>query len=719
MAVQVFGIRHHGPGSARSLLTAFEQMRPDVVLVEGPVEGTGQIHWLGEAQIEPPVALLVYRPDVPLESSFYPFASFSPEWNALRWAVRNGVEARFIDLPKTNWMALPREAFEEAEEEDPLRTMARLAGYRDFEPWWDRLVEERGEVSVFAAVYEAMVALRQGRPLGALEKLREASMRQQIRAAMKEGFTRIAVVCGAWHSPALVTMPPMKDDAAALKGLPKVKVEVSWVPWTHGRLRKASGYGAGIESPGWYAHLWATPEEPAIPWVAKVAQLLRAEDLDASPAQVVETVRLAETLASLRGRRLTGLAELNDAVETVLLFGDRTPLKLIDQKLIVGETLGTVPPEVSTVPLQRDLETQQKRLRLKPEVAFRVLNLDLRKENDRARSQLLHRLRLLNVNWGWLMQVGGKMGTFHEAWELEWKPEFSIEIITAARWGNTVETAAAERARVAAMEAKQLPQVTALLEPVLKAGLPDAAPAVLLRLRDVAALAPDVVELLKAVPPMVRITRYGDVRQTDRELVGQVAAELIARACVGLPVACGSLDDEAARGMKNAVAEMHEAILVLNEDGLREMWRESLERVVGLPDIHGLVLGGVCRLLYDMGEMDGEELTRKASQALSPGTAALDGAAWLEGFLERSGGVLLVNTALWELVNGWVEGLRPESFEELLPLLRRTFATFAKGERRQLGERARRGMEKGEGAEWMVDTERAGRVMGLLRVIYG
>ena len=701
-------------------MTAFEQMRPDVVLVEGPVEGTGQIHWLGEAQIEPPVALLVYRPDVPLESSFYPFAGFSPEWNALRWAVRNGVEARFIDLPKSNWMALPREAFEEDVEEDPLRKMAQLAGYRDFEPWWDRLVEERGELSVFAAVYEAMVALRAGRPLGALEKLREAAMRQQIRAAMKEGFTRIAVVCGAWHSPALVTMPPMKEDVTVLKGLPKVKVEVSWVPWTHGRLQKVSGYGAGIESPGWYAHLWAAPEEPAIPWVAKVAHLLRGEDLDASPAQVVETVRLAETLASLRGRRLTGLAELNDAVETVLLFGDRTPLKLIEQKLIVGETLGTVPPEVSTVPLQRDLEAQQKRLRIKPEAAFRMLNLDLRKELDRGRSQLLHRMQLLNVNWGWPLQVGGKLGTFHEAWELEWKPEFSIEIITAARWGNTVETAAAERARVAAMEATQLPQVTALLEPVLKAGLPDAAPAVLLRLRDVAALAPDVVELLKAVPPMVRITRYGDVRQTDRELVGQVAAELIARACVGLPVACGSLDDDAARAMKNAVADMHEAILVLNDEGLRAFWQEALERVAGLPDIHGLVLGGTCRLLYDMGAMDGEALTRKATQALSPGTPALDGAAWLEGFLERSGGVLLVNTALWDLVDGWVSELRPESFEELLPLLRRTFATFAKGERRQLGERARAGKAAAnEATEWHVDTGRAAQVLPLLRAIYG
>ena len=36
---------------------------------------------------------------------------------------------------------------------------------------------------------------------------------------------RIAVVCGAWHAPALAKMPSAKDDAALLKGLPKIKIE--------------------------------------------------------------------------------------------------------------------------------------------------------------------------------------------------------------------------------------------------------------------------------------------------------------------------------------------------------------------------------------------------------------------------------------------------------------------------------------------------------------
>ena len=32
----IFGVRHHGPGCARSLQAALEQLKPDIVLVEGP-----------------------------------------------------------------------------------------------------------------------------------------------------------------------------------------------------------------------------------------------------------------------------------------------------------------------------------------------------------------------------------------------------------------------------------------------------------------------------------------------------------------------------------------------------------------------------------------------------------------------------------------------------------------------------------------------------------
>src|SRR5262249_4311078 len=133
------------------------------------------------------------------------------------------------------------------------------------------------------------------------EAWREAHMRQSIRAAEKE-FERIAVVCGAWHVPALEKMPAAKEDAALLKDLSRLKVNATCIPWTHGRLAVQSGYGAGVESPGWYHHIWTAKDQPITRWLVKTARLLRKEDLDASSAHIIESVRLAETLSALRDR---------------------------------------------------------------------------------------------------------------------------------------------------------------------------------------------------------------------------------------------------------------------------------------------------------------------------------------------------------------------------------------------------------------------------------
>src|SRR5215217_1955054 len=472
----IFGIRHHGPGSARSLRAALEQLRPDIILVEGPPDAAEVLPLLVHPDMRPPVALLIYAPDAPRRAVYYPFALFSPEWQALHYGLANGIPVRFMDLPQAYQLGVgdqvlgvggeaPQHDIDLNEQQpapdtqhptpraDPLGWLAAAAGYSDGERWWEHMVEHRQDgADLFAAILEAMTALREQAPPDPdpIEAQREAWMRQTIRAAQKDGFERIAVVCGAWHAPALVDRSGAKADTALLKGLPKIKVQATWVPWTHGRLAYQSGYGAGIESPGWYEHLWLTgaagcgPTEVAVRWMARVARLLREKDLDASAAHVIEAVRLAEALAALRDRPLPGLPELNEASQAVLCLSSELPMRLIHQQLIVGELLGAVPDETPLAPLQQDLAREQKRLRMPAEASWRDYDLDLRKPNDRDRSQLLHRLGLLGVPWGALQRSsGGSKGTFHELWRVQWQPELSVALIDAGAWGNTIVDAAA------------------------------------------------------------------------------------------------------------------------------------------------------------------------------------------------------------------------------------------------------------------------------------
>ncbi|WP_259271458.1 DUF5682 family protein, partial [Klebsiella pneumoniae] len=91
------------------------------------------------------------------------------------------------------------------------------------------------------------------------------------------------------------------------------------------------------------------------------------------------------------------------------------------------------------------------------EASEKVLDLDLRKPGDLARSHLLHRLTLLDISWGRLAGQGNNSkGTFHEVWSLRWEPALAINIITASRWGNSIEQASSRYAIVRAQYASTL-----------------------------------------------------------------------------------------------------------------------------------------------------------------------------------------------------------------------------------------------------------------------
>src|SRR5262245_44669350 len=106
----LFGIRHHGPGSARSLRRALEALRPDVLLVEGPPDAAEVLPLLAHPAMQPPVALLLYVPETPRRAVYYPFALFSPEWQAIHYALSHDIPVRFMDLPQAHQLALDAEA---------------------------------------------------------------------------------------------------------------------------------------------------------------------------------------------------------------------------------------------------------------------------------------------------------------------------------------------------------------------------------------------------------------------------------------------------------------------------------------------------------------------------------------------------------------------------------------------------------------------------------
>ncbi|WP_307161851.1 vWA domain-containing protein [Streptomyces rishiriensis] len=212
-APYLIGVRHHAPSLAAAVPALLDEAKPDVLLVELPAEMQEWLPWLGHEETRAPVALAAAPRDGGGGGgpAFYPFADFSPELAALRWAARHGVPVLACDLPLAD-RAWGEGRDGDAREEAPglagaLR--ARLTG-RPGEDLWDRLVEATAPGSPPEALRRA--ALLTGWALRAdaaaaggvpeLDLRRERWMRSLIDEATARG-ERAAVVVGAFHAPAL------------------------------------------------------------------------------------------------------------------------------------------------------------------------------------------------------------------------------------------------------------------------------------------------------------------------------------------------------------------------------------------------------------------------------------------------------------------------------------------------------------------------------------
>lgn len=751
MPLHILGIRHHGVGSAKNVVERLAQIQPDIILVEGPPELDSIVQWVGKSGLKPPVAVLGYNLDDPQQATFYPFAEFSPEWQAISYAHAQQLPVRMADLPmaisfqeQINLREVKKEqpVEEQAEEQefllpfkDPISYFADVAGYENSELWWEHHFEQKyipnNAQEHFEAVLLMMSELRAAQVKSALDQenvAREAYMRELIRKAQNELYTNIVVVCGAWHAPALLDVETTaKQDAKLLKTLPKTKIKVgcTWIPWTNDRLSMFSGYGAGITSPGWYEHLWKYGQkDDGSRWLTKVARLFRQKKMDISTAHVIEAFRLAETLASLRALSRVGLHELNEATQTVMCMGDGILLELVKKELIVAQRIGKVPDELPKLPLQENFEKLAKSYRLPITAEKKDYELDLRKETDLNRSKLIYRLAILDIKWGTQLAARTK-GTFKEAWTLRWQPEMFIHLIEKGIWGNSVEDACTKFLVDKSQKTNDIKDLADLIQQAIPAELFGAIEQLLRKISEVATVSSDIIELMTALPPLVEVSRYGNVRKTDLSAINQLVEGLLTRICIGLPNACYGLDDENSRKVFDYIKSVNEATRLIENEALTQQWRSTLHLLLDKEGVNSLILGCTCRLLFDASELNETQTAQRFELALSKGNDPIYSAGWVEGFLKGSGMILLYDNVLWNLLYRWVFELSEDYFIELLPILRRTFSKFEPSERKQLGEKAKKGanveqtivLEPTDTADF--DHQRAEEVLPMLQLLLG
>lgn len=721
----LFGIRHLSPGGAWHLRTFLDQTDPELVLIEGPSDFTDLIGELTDTQVKPPVAVMAYTTELPVRTLLYPFAVYSPEYQALLWARENGKQARFMDLPSGTFLALQKareelrseasiekEHADKEKREQGLRIselyekVDRTAGAGGQEAFWEHVMENAGTADGYrkgaAEFGSSLRELSEEDPAERAEtNLREAYMRCEIERAVREGIPpeRIVAVTGAFHLTGLQRTAAMTEEE--VQTLACMESCRTLMPYSYFRLSERGGYGAGNRAPAYYELLWEARKRRegsygAIRYLSNLAAFCRREGNPVSSAEVIEALRLAGALAQLSGYENPSLSDLKDAAIACMGHGNYGELAVAMADTEIGTAVGSLPEGVSQTSIQTDFNRNMAELKLERyrSVTAQELSLDLREKltvkSERAafldlnRSFFLHRLRVLGNSFVSLQKKRQEGATWAEGWVLRWTPESEIQLVETVLKGDTIEQAASLELKQRADRAESIGALSRVTEEAFLCGMPEAVAYTVSALQAMAVDTASAEELASAAGSLSVVLQYGDIRKLDRKPLIPVLAQIFLRLCLILVEECRCDDDAAKRvaeaiNTANTVAVSHDFL-----DG--ERLDRVLQEIAGRDDLNTKLSGFAAAILLEKGKMMEEELLREVSRRLSPGIPAELGAGWFEGLSMKNHYALIARLSLWESLSGYLDELDDREFKRALVFLRRAFADFTSEEKNRIAE---------------------------------
>ncbi|EYF06212.1 DUF5682 family protein [Chondromyces apiculatus] len=759
-SVHVFPIRHHSPRSSAALRAFLEHTRPSLVLVEGPHDATHLLAALVDPGTKPPVAILGYRVDGEQGSSLWPFATYSPEYVAVKWAAERGARAEFIDIAigtalaphegevvghedlddpgsEESWapeheadepaaaVAQVQEEEEEAPRVNVYQACAEARGFRSFEEFWEASFEAPAyDPSSFREALIAYADLVRAEGDRLVHRARDAFMARQVLERIEQGIApeRIAVVVGAAHAAAFAAGDV---DLSLDECLPApVPVAATLIPYSFPRLAEQLGYGAGNRAPRYYqrAHdAGCDFQRATLEVLVEFTEHLRLRGFMASLADTIEAYRLAVRLADIRGKAGPGLDEVREATIATLCRGDAAHVDGFLWPAMIGKSVGHVASRIGRTSLQEEFWREVRARRLPASDAPESFTLQLTNETEVGTSIFLHRLRIGEVPYptylGTQRGLGGRaarakqdaaldtqafLSQVNEAWEAQWTPATDVALVEKIVLGDTLEQVVTRALGERLANAGGAGDAADVLLDAVLTSCPVTVSAALRACDRLAAYDDDLPSLARTTSNVSYLVSFGSTR--SRSSVGDqvlvpLARKSFDRAVLRVRQACTG-DDEAVAPIKGALRTLHD--LATSRPYLdQQAWAEAARDIAETFTVNPACSGMCCGLLYLAQKLDEDEVSRIVGLRLGAIGEPLAAASFLDGFLEVNALVMVKSRPVVEALDAFLAGIAPERFRETLPVLRRAFSRLGTTERRYLLENvlvARRIADRAEAA---------------------
>lgn len=705
--MKTFGIRHFSPAGAYFVRQFLDKIKPDLVLIEGPADFDFLIDDIVSKKLVPPFAIMAYTKEAPIDTILYPFAEYSPEYQAILWARENNKECRFFDLESDIILELEKRDDETKDEEIISETNPKKSIETDMEGFWERNLEQSEDMQAYRAG-SALFGESIRKDTNSDDKsfirdiVRESFMKRKIEEYIKKGFDseKIVALTGAFHTSAIESLEGAMSDKE-YKALLRRESNVTLMPYSYYRLSKRTGYGAGNLAPAYYELLWQGFLNNDITYherkyLSNLAKYMREHGGIVSSAQVIEATRLARELAIIRGGSVPTLEDLKDASITCMGGGSFGEMAMGFAETDIGKKIGSVPQDAMQTSIQSDFTTKLKQLKLEKykELVATPLQLDLR-ENLRVKSEesafldlnrsfFLYRLVVLGIDFAKIKRSNQDNATWAENWILQWTPEAEIQIVESVLKGDTIADAVAFVLSERLSEATKISEIAEVIEDAFNCGLPKIVEGAKRSLDEMTNGAIAMCDIADTVSKLSNMISFGDIRKLDREPLIPIVKRLCIRASLML-VGESACDDIAAATLADDIQKIHSVFMM--QDFLDEsFWFDKLIELSNRDDLNTKISGLATAILLDAGKIDELTLRMEVSRRLSMGMPAELGANWFAGLSMRNHYALIGRLTLWESLSEYLDTLDEEEFRRSVVFLRRAFVEYSAKEKDMIAE---------------------------------
>ena len=713
-------VRHHSPACAWAVRELIREVQPREILIEAPVDLQGHIELLLAEETRPPVALAVFTPREAHNklAAYYPFCAHSPEYVALCEGAKIGANLSFIDLPSADkaMLATPTDDTLIVGDEDHfdsgdfVRELCSRTGCRDGFELWDHLFESRLGSSdwreFFADVGAYCAALRAATPAAVLaesgDEKREAHMRAAIQTAQKQPGP-VLVLTGGFHTPAL-----LEEPAAAAKSKPikhkstKQHSEAFLIRYSFAALDALNGYAAGLPQPGYYDYLWqqVNANQGQLPWsesaldlISQFTAQMRAAGHNVSVPAQVELLRVAASLAALRGRPGPARHDLLDAARTALVKGQVAAQEIWTERLtefLRGDAIGDIPASAGSPPIVEDARARAQKLRINVgDGARQRRHLDIRrKPTHLTASRFFQAMTMLGTDFA-VRQAGPDFinnidtGRLFEEWEYAWSPAVEGRLIELSTLGDNIVSACVGwlRQQVAEMQtagqSRDIAGLSQLLIQGVLAGLDEELADFLGILSVSIQNHADFSAVVFSLRHLHNVAYAQGPLQTDTELpfteVARAAYARLVYLCDDLP----ATPPESIQDRMEALRVMLELFRAPHADTYdRDLFDAALLRVTqSRPPPQ--ILGAVLAITLQAGLVDQAAIcTALAGNFGGTTDDEMDRVGVLSGLLFTAPEVMWQSEQILQEIDGLLTGLDEAAFLALLPNLRLAFTAL-------------------------------------------